>query len=165
MRDKRNSFLCFAPINNVTLNVKGFRGKMSTPRGPERLGQLPPRNAKRARLAVFDKIGNLFTLTYSQMIVQQFRQLNVYCRHLYFMKTGHVINCCVFKTCECSMFMLVYVCAYMCVCVCVCVFICLRLCVQMNDCPCLCMWSAMVCPCVCALCLAFSFGFMPKSPN
>ena len=42
-------------------------------------------------------------------------------------------------------------CLYMCVhaCVCVCVFICLRLCVQMNNCPCLCMWSTMVCPCMC----------------
>ena len=35
------------------------------------------------------------------MIAQQFRQLNVYCRHLYFMKTGHDINCCVFKAREC----------------------------------------------------------------
>ena len=99
---KRNSFLCFALIHNVTLSVKGFRGKPSTPRGPERLGQLPQCNAKRARLAAFDKIGNVFTLTYSQMIAQQFRQLNVYCRHLYFMKTGHNINFCVFKLRECK---------------------------------------------------------------
>ena len=98
---KRNSFLCFPLIHNVTLRVKGFRGKTSTPRGPERLGQPPQRNAKRARLAAFYKIGNVFTLTYSQMIAQQFRQLNVYCRHLYFMKTGHDINCCVFKYREC----------------------------------------------------------------
>ena len=35
------------------------------------------------------------------MIAQQFRQLNVYCRHLYFMNTGHDINCCVFKYREC----------------------------------------------------------------
>ena len=54
-----------------------------TPRGPERIGQPPPRNAKRARLAAFDEIGNVFSLTYYQMIAQQFRQLNVYCRHLY----------------------------------------------------------------------------------
>ena len=92
-----NSFLCFALIHNVTLRVKGFRGIPSTPRGPERLGQPPPRNAKRAKLAAFDKIGNVFSLTYFQMIAQQFRQLNVYCRHLYFMKTGHEINCRVFK--------------------------------------------------------------------
>ena len=85
----------FALIHNVTLTVKGFRGKTYTPRGPERLGQPPPRNAKRARSAAFDKIGNVFSLIYSQMIAQQFRQLNVYCGHLYFMKTGHDINCCV----------------------------------------------------------------------
>ena len=71
---KRNSFLCFALIHNVTLREKGFRGKTSTPRGPERLGQPPPPNAKRARLAAIDKIGN---------VAQQFRQLNVYCRHLF----------------------------------------------------------------------------------
>ena len=35
------------------------------------------------------------------MIAQEFRQLNVYCRHLCFMKTGHDINCCVFKYLEC----------------------------------------------------------------
>ena len=74
---------------------------MSTTRGPERLHQPPPRNAKCARLVAFDKIGNVFSLTYSQMIAQQFRQLNEYCRHLYFMKTGHDINCCVFKSREC----------------------------------------------------------------
>ena len=74
---------------------------MSNPCGPERLGQQPPRNAKRARLAAFDKIGNVFSLTHSQMIAKQFRQLNVNCRHLYFMKTGHEINCCVFKSREC----------------------------------------------------------------
>ena len=78
-----------------------FRGKTSTPRGPERLGQPPQRNAKRARLAAFDKLVNVFSSTYSQMIAQQFRQLNVYCRHLYLMKTGHDINCCVFKYREC----------------------------------------------------------------
>ena len=43
-------------------------------------------------------------ITFSQMIAQQFRQLNVYCRHLYFMKTGHEINCCVLKSRECSTF-------------------------------------------------------------
>ena len=75
---KRNSCLCFALVHNVTLSAKGFRGETSTPRGPERPGQLPICNAKRARLAAFDKIGNVFTLTYSQMIVQQFRQLNVF---------------------------------------------------------------------------------------
>ena len=94
---KQNSFLCFVLIHNVTLRVKGFRGKKPTLRGPERLGQPPPRHAKRARLETFDNIGNVFSLTYSQMIAQQFRQLNVYCRHLYFKKTGHEINCCVFK--------------------------------------------------------------------
>ena len=56
---------------------------------------------QRARLAAFDKIGNVFSLTYSQIIAQQFRQLNVYCRNLYFIKTGHDINCCVFKYREC----------------------------------------------------------------
>ena len=82
IHNKRNSFLCFALIHNVTLRVKEFLGKTSTPHGPERLGQPPPRNSKHARLAAFDKIGNVFSLTYSQMIAQQFRQLNVYCRHL-----------------------------------------------------------------------------------
>ena len=76
---------------------KGFQVKTSTPLGQERLGQPHPRNAKRTRLAAFDRIGNVFSLTYFQMIAQQFRQLNVYCRHLYFMKTDHEINCCVFK--------------------------------------------------------------------
>ena len=98
---KRNSFLCFAFIHNVTLRIKEFRGKTSTPHGPKRLGQPPPCKAKHARLAAFDKIGNVFSLMYSQMIAKQFRQLNVYCRHLYFMKTGHDINCCVFKYREC----------------------------------------------------------------
>ena len=69
-----------------------FLGITSTPGGSERLGQPPSRNAKRARLAAFDKTGNVFSLTYSQMIVQQLRQENVYCRHLYFMKTGHDIT-------------------------------------------------------------------------
>ena len=54
-----------------------------------------------ARSAAFDKIKNVFSLTYSQMIVQHFRQLNVHCFHLYFMKTGHELNCCVFISCEC----------------------------------------------------------------
>ena len=63
----------------------------------------PPRNAKRARLAAFDKIGNVFSLIYSQMIAQQLRQLNVYCRHLYFIKIGDKLNCCVFISRECSM--------------------------------------------------------------
>ena len=101
---KRNLCLCFALIHNVTLREKGFRGKTSTPRASERLGKPPPRNAKRARLAALDKIGNVFSLTYSQMIAQQFRQLNVYCRHLFFMKTGHEINSCVFKSRECISF-------------------------------------------------------------
>ena len=35
------------------------------------------------------------------MIAKQFRQLNVYCRHLYFMTTDHDINCYVFKYREC----------------------------------------------------------------
>ena len=75
---------------------------MLTLRGPECLGQPPPRKAKSARLAVFYKIGNVFSFSYSQMTAQQFRQLDVYCRHLYFMKIGHEINCCVFKSRECS---------------------------------------------------------------
>ena len=100
---KPSSFLCFALIHTVTLRVKGFRGKTPTLRGPERLGQPPPRNAKGARLAAFDKIGNMFSFTYSQMTAQQFRQLGVYCRHLYFMKIGHEINCCVFKLRECML--------------------------------------------------------------
>ena len=95
------SFLLFALIHNVTLRVNGFRGKTPTLHGRERIGQPPPRNAKCARLAAFDKIGNVFSFTYSQMTAQQFRQLDVYCRHLYFMKIGHEINCCVFKTREC----------------------------------------------------------------
>ena len=104
---KQNLFLCFALIHNVTLRVKGFLGKTPTLRAPERLGQTPHRNAKHARLAAFDKIGNIFSFTYSQMIAQQFRQLNVYCRHMYFMKTGHEIICCVFKSRECIFHFLV----------------------------------------------------------
>ena len=30
------------------------------------------------------------------MIAQHFRQLNVYCFHLYLMKNGNELNCCVF---------------------------------------------------------------------
>ena len=98
---KQLSFLCFALIHNVTRRVKQFQGKTPTLRGPKRICQIPLRNTKHARFAAFDKIGNVFSLTYSQMIAQQFRLLNVYCRHLYFMKTGDVINCCVFKSREC----------------------------------------------------------------
>ena len=94
--------MCFALIHNVTLRVRGFQGKTPTLRGPERLGQPFPRNAKSARLAAFDKIGNLVSFTYSQMTAQQFMQLDVYSRHLYFMKIGHEINCCVFKSREWS---------------------------------------------------------------
>ena len=83
-------------FENIFTMVTGFHSKTPTLRGPERLCQTPPCNAKRARLAAFDRIGNMFSLTYSQMIAQQFRQLNGFCRHLYFMKTGHAINCCVF---------------------------------------------------------------------
>ena len=36
------------------------------------------------------------------MIAKQFRQLNVNFCHLYFMKNGHDINCCVFKSRECT---------------------------------------------------------------
>ena len=61
---KRNSFLCIALIHNVTLRVNGFRGKTATPRDPERIGKQPPRNANCARLATFDEIGNVFSLTY-----------------------------------------------------------------------------------------------------
>ena len=99
---KQHSFLCFAFIHNVTRRVKGFQSKTPTLRGQERICQTPPRNKKRDRLAAFDKIGNVFSLTYSQMIAQQFRQLNVYRRHLYFMKTDHEINCCGFKSRECT---------------------------------------------------------------
>ena len=99
---KASSILCFALIHNVTLRVKGFRVKTPTLRGPERLGQPPPRNAKSFRLAAFDKIGNVISFTYSQVTTQQFRQLVVYCRRLYFMKIGYEINCCVFKSRECT---------------------------------------------------------------
>ena len=85
------------------LRVNGFQEETSTLRGPELLFQSPPRNAKRARLAAFDKIGNVFSLIYSQMIAQQLRQLNVYCRHLYFIKIGDKLKCCVFISRECSM--------------------------------------------------------------
>ena len=98
---KPSLFLCFALIHNATFRVKRFRGNTPTLRGPERLCQPPPRNAKSARLAAFDKIGNGFSFTYSQMTAQQFRQLDVYFRHLDFMKIGHEINCCVFKSREC----------------------------------------------------------------
>ena len=98
---KQSLFLCFALIHNVTLRVNGFQGKTSTLRGPERICQSPPRNAKRTRLAAFDKIGNVFSLTYSQMIAQQLRQLSVYCRHLYFIKIGDELKCCIFISREC----------------------------------------------------------------
>ena len=101
---KQNTFLCFALIHNVTLRVEGFRGKTPTLLGPERIGQPPPphvtQNALDWRHLI--TLENVFSLTYSQMIAQQFRQLNVYCRHLYFMTTGHEINCCVFKYRECK---------------------------------------------------------------
>ena len=35
------------------------------------------------------------------MIALHLRQLNIYCRHMYFMKTGHELNCCVFISHEC----------------------------------------------------------------
>ena len=38
------------------------------------------------------KLEMIFSLTYPQMIAQQFRQLNVHCCHLYFMKTGHELT-------------------------------------------------------------------------
>ena len=62
---KPSSFLCFALIHNVTLRVNGFRGKTQIQSGPERLGQPPPRNAKSARLAAFDKSGNVVSFTFS----------------------------------------------------------------------------------------------------
>ena len=61
-----------------------------------------PRSEKRGRLAAFDKIRNVVSLTYTQMIAEQLRQLNIHCRHLYFMKTGHELICYFFKSCECS---------------------------------------------------------------
>ena len=70
------------------LRVNEFQEGTSTLCGPERLFQSPPRNAKCPRLAAFDKIGNVFSLIYSQMITQQLWQLNVYCRHLYLIKIG-----------------------------------------------------------------------------
>ena len=38
---------------------------------------------------------------YFQIIAKQFRQLNVYCRHLYFIKIGDELKCCVFISLEC----------------------------------------------------------------
>ena len=55
-----------------------------------------PRKAKRTRFAAFDKIRNVFALLYSQMIAQQLRELNANCRHLYFIKIGDELKCCVF---------------------------------------------------------------------
>ena len=54
------------------------------------------RKEKRARWAASDKIRNVFSLLYSQMIAQQLRQLKVNCRHLYFIKVGDELKCCVF---------------------------------------------------------------------
>ena len=93
--------LCFALIHNVTVRVNGFQGKTSTLHSPEGLYQSHLRNAKRARLAAFDQIGNVFSLMYSQVIAQKLRQLNVYCRHLYFIKIGDELKCCVFISHEC----------------------------------------------------------------
>ena len=70
------------------LRVNGFQEKTSTLHGPERLFQSPACITKRSRLAACDKIGNMFSLIYSQMIAQQLRQLNVNCRHLYFIKSA-----------------------------------------------------------------------------
>ena len=36
------------------------------------------------------------------MISQQLRQLNVYCRHLHFLKIGDELKCCVFISRECT---------------------------------------------------------------
>ena len=66
-RDKQGLFLYFANVLNVTLWVNDFQGKTSTLRGPERLCQSPPCNAQRAGLAAFDKIRNIYLLTYAQM--------------------------------------------------------------------------------------------------
>ena len=65
--------------------VKGFQGKTLTVRGPECLNQSPR--------VTLDKIRYFFSFTYAQM--------KAYCPHLYFMKTGHELNCCVFISREC----------------------------------------------------------------
>ena len=50
----------------------------------------------------FDKIRNGFSLIYAQMTAfKKLRQLNIYCCYMYFMKTGHEYDCCVFISREC----------------------------------------------------------------
>ena len=39
------------------------------------------------------KIRNVF---FSLAYANRLRQLNIYCRHMFFIKTGHEFNCCVF---------------------------------------------------------------------
>ena len=83
----------FRSITQCQLGVKDFQGKTSTLSGPEHICHSPKRNTKRARLVAFDKIRNVFSLTYAQMIAKELRQLNIYCHHMHFMKTGHEFNC------------------------------------------------------------------------
>ena len=72
--------------------TKHFKGKRLTQSGQERIVQMPPRHTKPARLAACAKMGILFELTCVHMFAQHLSQLNVYCRHLYYMKTSHEIN-------------------------------------------------------------------------
>ena len=60
------------------------------------------RNVKRSKLAAFDKIRNVFSITYAQVIAKELSPLEVHCRHIYYAKTGHEFNCCVFISRECS---------------------------------------------------------------
>ena len=81
--------------------MKGCQDRTSTLRSPEHLHQTRhgTQNAIDPRHLI--KLEIFFSLTYSQIIAQQFRQLNVYFCHLYFMKTSHELNCCVFISREC----------------------------------------------------------------
>ena len=47
------------------------------------------------------KLDIFSSLKYAQVIVLELRQLNIYCRTIYFMKTCHELNCYVFISREC----------------------------------------------------------------
>ena len=74
---------------------QGFSKQNVSSKWPRTPRPITPSNATRARLAAFDIIRIMFLLTYANLIAQQLRQFNIYCHHLYFMKTGHELNCCV----------------------------------------------------------------------
>ena len=94
-------FCVVAFIDNVTLRVKGFRGKTSTHVVQNAFAKHPHVTQNALDRLHLIRLEMFFSLTYSQIIAQNFRQLNVNFFHLNFMKTGHELNCCVFISREC----------------------------------------------------------------